>query len=168
NSIPYIENNCPDIIIMDIELPGINGIEATKQLKQKYPKLQILILTVYENSELVFQALCNGASGYLTKNIKPNEIISSLEQLVNGGAPMSIKIAKMVVESFQKNLNSILSNRELDVLRLLASGKSYKSIANTLCISLNTIKWHIRNIYDKLQVNNREDAIQKANDSKII
>ncbi|NER18330.1 response regulator transcription factor [Spongiivirga citrea] len=158
----------PVIVLMDIELPGMNGVEGTKKIKAKYPNINILIVTVYENSETVFNALCAGASGYLTKNATPQQITNALDEVMKGGAPMSIHIAKMVVQSFRKAPESILSDRETEVLSLLASGKSYKSVADTMFISVNTIRFHVKNIYDKLQVCSREDAIKKANDQRLI
>lgn len=158
----------PRIVLMDIELEKMNGVEGTKQIKNLRPKTDILIVTVYENSETVFNALCAGASGYLTKSITQNLLIKSMDEILRGGAPMSIQIAKMVVQSFRKSYNSILSERETEVLTLLASGKSYNSIAEALFISVNTIRFHIKNIYEKLQVCTREEAIEKANKNRLI
>ena len=168
SAIKVINKLKPDIVLMDVELPKMNGVEGTKIIKRMLPNTFIIMVTVYENSETVFNALCSGASGYLTKNTNPNQLINALEEVLEGGAPMSINIAKMVVQSFQKSLTSILSTRETEVLTLLAAGKSYISIANLLFISKNTIKFHIKNIYDKLQVNSREDAIDKANKERLI
>ena len=135
-----------DIYLMDIDLKGISGVEGTRQLKMKHPKAEFIMITVYENSDMVFDALCAGASGFLTKNIHPEELIHALQQAVDGGAPMSIKIAKMVVSSFQKKSSDIeLSKREKEVLQLLSEGKSYDAIAEHLFISKNTIKFHLKN-----------------------
>jgi DNA-binding NarL/FixJ family response regulator len=154
---------------MDIDLPGMNGVEGTKIIKQKLPNAIIIMVTVYENSEIVFNALCAGATGYLTKNLKPNDLINSLEEAMSGGAPMSIHIAKMVVSSFQKKNSTIqLSQREKEVLTLLATGNSYDSIGEKLFISKNTIKFHLKNIYLKLQVHSNIEAIQKANEENLI
>lgn len=158
----------PDVVLMDVELPKMNGVEGTKKIKELLPNTFIIMVTVYENSKTVFEALCAGASGYLTKNTSPDQLIDALEEVMSGGAPMSINIAKMVVQSFQKAPTSILSKRETEVLTLLAAGKSYKSIADLLFISKNTIKFHIKNVYDKLQVNSREDAIDKASKERLI
>lgn len=168
DALKNIKNDAPKIILMDIELPGINGIEGSKKIKALYPNIEILIVTVYENSETVFNALCAGATGYLTKTATVEQLVNAMDEALNGGAPMSIHIAKMVVNSFRKSADSILSDRETEVLTLLASGKSYKSIADSLFISINTIRFHIKNIYEKLQVCSREDAIQKANDQNLI
>ncbi|WP_378175859.1 response regulator [Aquimarina sp. SS2-1] len=158
----------PRIILMDIELPKMNGVLGTKKIKSLNPEIDILIVTVYENSETVFDALCAGASGYLTKNASKLQLVSALDEVLKGGAPMSIHIAKMVVQSFRKSPNTILSERETEVLTLLASGKSYNSVAKALFISVNTIRFHVKNIYEKLQVCTKEEAIQKANKDRLI
>ncbi|MGV6830546.1 MAG: response regulator [bacterium] len=168
DAISQLKNDKPKIILMDIELPGMNGVEGTKKIKTKYPEIEIIIVTVYENSETVFDALCAGASGYLSKNASRFELVTSLDEVLEGGAPMSINIAKMVVNSFRKSTSSILSERETEVLTLLASGKSYNSVAEALFISVNTIRFHVKNIYEKLQVNTKEEAISKANKDRII
>lgn len=163
-----LKHDNPRIVLMDIELPRMNGVEGTKKIKQINPNIDIVIVTVYENSETVFDALCAGASGYITKNTSQQQLTSALKEVIEGGAPMSINIAKMVVQSFRKSTNSILSDRETEVLTLLASGKSYNSVAETLFISVNTIRFHIKNIYEKLQVCTREEAIEKANRERLI
>lgn len=159
-----------DIFLMDIELPaGINGVEGTKLIKKELPNANIIMVTVFENSDFVFDALCAGASGYLTKSISPDELIGALNECVSGGAPMSIKIAKMVVSSFQVQPSKIeLSPREKEVLSLLSHGNTYDSIAEQLFISRNTIKFHLKNIYIKLQVNSNIEAIQKANKENLL
>jgi DNA-binding NarL/FixJ family response regulator len=169
DAIENLINDSPDIILMDIDLPGINGVEGTKIIKKKTPKVNIIMITVYENSEMVFDALCSGACGYLTKNLKPQELINALEEAVSGGAPMSINIAKMVVNSFQKKSSDIvLSEREKDVLTFLAEGNSYDSISEKLFISKNTIKFHLKNIYIKLQVHSNIEAVLKASKENLI
>jgi DNA-binding NarL/FixJ family response regulator len=168
-AIENLKSDRPNLVLMDIDLPGMNGVEGTKIIKQKLPNTIIIMVTVYENSEIVFNALCAGATGYLTKNLKPNDLINSLEEAMSGGAPMSIHIAKMVVSSFQKKNSSIqLSQREKEVLTLLAAGNSYDSIGEKLFISKNTIKFHLKNIYLKLQVHSNIEAIQKANEENLI
>ena len=167
-AIENLKEDSPDFVLMDVQLPLMNGVEATKIIKQKRPQTGIIMITVYENSETVFDALCAGATGYLTKNTTSSQLIDALEQANNGGAPMSIHIAKMVVSSFKKNVHADLSERELEVLNLLSKGKSYRSIAEQLFISTNTIKFHIKNIYDKLQVSSKEEAINKANNQNLI
>ncbi|MBD3723773.1 MAG: response regulator transcription factor [Flavobacteriaceae bacterium] len=168
NALEFFKEDLPDIVLMDIELPGMNGILCTKEIKKISPKTIVIMVTVYENSEIVFDALCAGASGYLTKNVTSDKMISALKESVAGGAPMSINIAKMVVQSFQKAPDSILTERETQVLTMLSQGSSYKSIALEYDISVNTIKYHIKNIYDKLQVHSKEEAIKEANNRKLI
>jgi len=158
----------PDIVLMDIELPGMNGIDGTKIIKKQYPEIEVLVITVHDDSDLVFQALVAGASGYITKNAPHNKILDAINEVAKGGAPMSSKIARMVVESFQRNQNSPLSPRETEVLELLAEGKSYSVIADELFIHKETVKSHIKNIYYKLQVNSKAAAIEIAKKNKLI
>jgi DNA-binding NarL/FixJ family response regulator len=153
---------------MDIELPGMDGIQGTKEIKKMLPKTKVIMVTVYENSRNVFDALCAGATGYLTKNTNSDKLIEALDELQAGGAPMSINIAKMVVESFKKAPDSVLTERETQVIEMLSQGSSYKSIALKLDISINTIKYHIKNTYDKLQVHSKEEAIKEASDRNLI
>lgn len=169
DAIINLKNDNATIFLVDIELPGINGVEGVKEIKKVLPNANIIMVTVYENSEIVFDALCAGATGYLTKNISPSEIIDALNEIMAGGAPMSIKIAKMVVNSFQKKPSKIeLSLREKEVLMLLSEGNSYDAIAEKLFISRNTIKFHLKNIYIKLQVNSNIEAVQKANRENLL
>lgn len=162
-ALPKIKQLQPDILLTDITLPGINGIEGIKQVKQLLPSVAIIVISVHENSQYVFNALCAGAVGYLTKNSGKQKVIESLQQLKQGGAPMSVNIARMVVESFQKKQHNELTERENEVLDLLSKGKSYASIANELFLSVNTIKTHVRNIYEKLQVSSKEELMSKFN-----
>lgn len=167
-AIKNVKEDAPDICLMDIELPGMNGIEAIPKIKVLSPNTQVVVVTVYENDDLVFKALCEGASGYLTKNMPPQKLIDSLKELENGGAPMSTNIARMVVSSFHKNRQSPLTARELEVLELLSSGKSYSTIADQLFVDKETVKSHIKNIYLKLEVHSKAEAIEKAKKSKYI
>lgn len=167
-AIKNIKKDRPDVILMDLELPGMNGIEAIRIIKKDNPSINLIVNTIYENSELVFQALVAGASGYITKNSNHSELLDAIEEVIKGGAPMSSKIAKMVVASFQKNPNSPLSPRETQVLELLAKGKSYSMIAQELFVTKETAKSHIKNIYAKLQVNSKSEAIAKATKEKLI
>ena len=167
-AIKNVKDDAPDICLMDIELPGMNGIEAIPNMKALSPGTQVVVVTVYENDDLVFKALCEGASGYLTKNMPPQKLIDSLKELENGGAPMSTNIARMVVSSFHKNRQSPLTARELEVLELLSSGKSYSTIADQLFVDKETVKSHIKNIYLKLEVHSKAEAIEKAKKSKYI
>ncbi|MGC1204686.1 MAG: response regulator transcription factor [Flavobacteriaceae bacterium] len=169
DAIENLKYDNANIFLVDIDLPGINGVEGTKQIKSILPNCHVIMVTVYENSDIVFDALCAGATGYLTKNVSPDDIIDALNEVISGGAPMSIKIAKMVVSSFQKKPSKIeLSPREKDVLILLSEGNSYDSIAEKLFISRNTIKFHLKNIYIKLQVNSNIEAVQKANKENLL
>jgi DNA-binding NarL/FixJ family response regulator len=163
-----LQSNNPQVILLDIELPGINGIEAIPKIKNLLPKTHILMLTVYDNEELVFKALTNGASGYLTKNSNTEKIVDAIQEVMDGGAPMSMNIAKIVIKSFHKNRNSPLTKRETEILEQIAEGKSRSKIAKDLFVDLETVKSHIKNIYSKLNVHSREDAIKQAKDNKYI
>ena len=167
-ALKHYKKDKPDIVIMDLELPGMHGIQAIAEIRKLDGKVDIIVNTIYENSDLVFQALCAGASGYITKNSSHSLLIEAIDEVVKGGAPMSSRIAKMVVNSFQKNLDSPLSNRETEVLELLAKGKSYSMIADELFVTRETAKSHIKNIYSKLQVNSKSEAIEKATQQKFI
>ncbi|MDX1942883.1 MAG: response regulator transcription factor [Saprospiraceae bacterium] len=168
DAIAAVESVRPDVLLMDIELPGINGIEGISRIKKIRPKTQVIVVTVYENDDLVFRALCEGAGGYLTKNMKPERLIEAIREIMEGGAPMSTNIARMVVSSFQKNHNSPLTARETEVLELLAQGKSYSSIAQELYVDKETIRTHIKNIYWKLEVHSKAEAIEKAKKERFI
>lgn len=167
-AIKFLDLLNPQIILMDIDLPGMSGIEGTAFIKKKKPTLKILIITVFENSEKVFEALCAGANGYLTKNSNQIKLVEAFDEIMHGGAPMSTNIARMVVESFskQKKIQNPLTDKENMVLTKLVEGKSYKSVSKELDISIDTVKFHIKNIYLKLQVNCKEDAIDRARENK--
>lgn len=157
----------PDVVIMDINLPGMSGVDCIRQIRAKCPKTQFMMFTVYEDSEQVFEALSVGANGYLLKNTKPEKIIEAVKELHEGGAPMTTGIARRVVHSFQKQTmpddeRAKLSARENDVLTHLAKGLLYKEIAQKLGISFGTVRQHIHNIYEKLHVQNKTEAINKA------
>ncbi|HTS45830.1 MAG TPA: response regulator transcription factor [Puia sp.] len=155
----------PDIVIMDINLPGMNGIECIKKVKPICPHTQFMMFTIYENDEKVFDALEAGASGYLLKKTPLSKIVESLVELHEGGAPMSMQIARKVIEKMQgdktKEDISVLTSREKEVLECLAKGWLYKEIANKLNITIGTVRQHIHNIYDKLHVQNRTEALNK-------
>jgi DNA-binding NarL/FixJ family response regulator len=161
-------NDKPNVVLMDIELPGMNGIEGIERAKKIYPHAQIIVVTVYENDDLVFKALCAGAGGYLTKNMPSQRLVEAIREIMGGGAPMSTNIARLVVASFQKNHNSPLSSRETEVLELLSRGKSYSNIAEGLFIDKETVRTHIKNIYWKLEVHSKAEAIEKAMKEKLI
>lgn len=158
----------PDVMLMDIELPGMSGIEGVKIIKDRYVKIDIIMLTVHEDLSLVFKALTAGACGYLDKSASEIKILDSIKEIYEGGAPMSYKIAKLVVSSFQKKPDSILTEREHDVLRLLCNGDSYKEIAYKLFISVGTVRHHIKNIYYKLHVHSKSEAVAKALKERIV
>lgn len=157
----------PDVILMDIELPGMNGIQGIKEVRKILPQVNIIVMTVHDNSEWVFEALVAGASGYITKTSNHIKIIEAINELAAGGAPMSGNIAKMVVQSFRRTIESPLTTRETEVLQMLAKGQSYKDIADTLFVHIETVKSHIKNIYFKLQVNNKAAAIEKGIKDKL-
>ncbi|WP_299435483.1 response regulator transcription factor [uncultured Aquimarina sp.] len=163
DALSKIEALCPDFIMIDITLPGMTGIEGIKEIKMILPEVAIIVVTVHENSKYVFDALCSGAVGYLTKSSGEERLLQALYQANDGGAPMSINIARMVVESFREKKFDQLTDRENEVLTLLAEGKSYAGIGEDLKVSLNTIKYHVRNIYEKLHVTSKEEAIKLHN-----
>ena len=168
-AIKHLNTDKPDIVLMDIELPGgMNGIKGAKVIKDKSPATDIIMVTVYEDSDLVFEALKSGASGYITKSANYRELLSALEEISKGGAPMSSKIARMVIDNFHVNPNSPLTKRETEILQLISEGKTYTQISEQLFISKETSKTHIKNIYAKLQVNCKSEAIAKANSEKLI
>lgn len=164
----HLQTDQPDVILMDIELPGMNGIEGIKRVKKINPKINIIVITVYDSDSMVFEALCAGAGGYLTKNMQPSRLLEAIRDIQEGGAPMSTGIARMVVSSFQRNRNSPLTPRETEVLELLAKGKSYSNIAGDLFVDKETIRTHIKNIYWKLEVHSKAEAIEKALKDKLI
>ena len=158
----------PDIVIMDINLPGMNGIECIRQVKDKSPGTQFMMFTVYENDDKVFEALKAGASGYLLKNTGLLQIAESVKELHEGGSPMSANIARKMVNLFRGDADKktpfldLLSPREKEILQLLAKGLLYKEIAEQLNITTGTVRIHIHKIYEKLHVQNRTEAINKA------
>lgn len=168
SAIKNINRDLPDIILMDIELPGISGIEGIKIIKKMYPEINIVAVTVHENEQIVFEALCAGASGYLTKNISPQKLIEAIKETIDGGASMSTNIAKLVISSFHKNYKSPLTPRETEVLQALSKGKTYTMIAAELHINKETVRSHIKNIYMKLEVNSKAEAIEVAVQNKLI
>jgi DNA-binding NarL/FixJ family response regulator len=165
-ALQYVSTLKPEIVLMDIDLPGMTGIEGTRAIKKLLPDTNIIIITVFENSERVFDALCAGASGYLTKNLKHTKLLEALEEVSTGGAPMSTNIARMVIDSFKKQKTNILTEKETEVLQKLVEGKSYKTIASEMFVKIDAVKYHIKNIYIKLQVGSKEEAIAKARENK--
>ncbi len=156
----------PDVVLMDVHLPGESGIACTAQLKEKLPDVQVIILTVYRNHELIFQALQAGACGYLLKRSSPEELLKAISEVLSGGAPMTSEIARMLVEAFQKKPASRtssdgLTQRESEILVLLSEGLSNKEIAERVKISYDTVRAHLRHIYEKLHVRGRTEAVRK-------
>jgi DNA-binding NarL/FixJ family response regulator len=156
----------PDVVLMDINLPGINGVECVRQLKQAVPEIQVMMLTVYEDTENIFNALAAGASGYMLKRTPRDELLDAIREVHRGGSPMTTHIARKVVQSFQRAAPAAsptenLSGREQEVLDCLAQGFLYKEIAEKLNISYETVHTYIRRIYEKLQVRTRTEAVAK-------
>ena len=162
SALKWLDNEIPDVVLMDIGLPGISGIDAIKKIKLKYTSLDVLVLTIHENDEYVFDALCAGATGYLTKDIPPSKILDGIKEVYEGGAPMSSQIARMVIGSFKLKPAPELTDRESEVLTHLCDGASYKMIADNLFISEETVRKHIKNIYKKLEVHSKSEAVAKA------
>jgi DNA-binding NarL/FixJ family response regulator len=163
-----LEEINPDLILMDIGLPGMSGIEGIKEAKIIFPDILILMLSVYEDNDNIFDALCAGACGYLIKKTPPARLIEAINEAYNGGSPMSANIARKVVSYFNNNVQRSessdiqLSDREIQILTNLSRGNSYKIIADTVCISIDTVRYHIRNIYKKLHVHSQSEAVAKA------
>ena len=158
----------PDIVLMDIELPGINGIQGTRMIREKYPNVEVIMVTVHEDNEFVYKALKAGASGYITKSSNYHELLTALNEIAKGGAPISSHIARRIVEDFHVSHDSPLSKRETQVLSLISQCKTYTQISEELLISKQTAKTFIKNIYSKLQVNSKSEAVAKATRQKLI
>ncbi|HEV8084207.1 MAG TPA: response regulator transcription factor [Chitinophagaceae bacterium] len=156
----------PDVVLMDIDMPGKNGIESLKEIKESFPKVQVMMLTVFEDRENIFEAICSGATGYLLKNSSPELISKSIKEVVQGGAPMAPVIARKILQLFQKpeksNASFQLTLHEQQVLKLLVDGLSYKMIAAKLNIVIDTVRFHIKRIYYKLHVHSAPEAVAKA------
>ena len=169
-----IEETKPDVVLMDIEMPGINGIEAVLLIKGKSPHIKILMETIFEEDDKIFQSICNGAEGYILKNTPPDEILNSIKEIYEGGAPMTPAIALKVMRMFKENLSSgkddsfNLTAREKEILKFLVEGMSYKMIADASFISIETVRGHIKNIYEKLHVHSKGEAVAKAIKGKIV
>ena len=165
-AVEALPRDCPDVILMDINLPGMNGVECVRRLKQLAPACQVIMLTVYEDTENIFNALAAGASGYLLKRTPRAEVLDAIREVNRGGSPMTTHIARKVVQSFQQPGGSSqstegLSPREQEVLDCLSKGFLYKEIADKLGISYETVHTYIRRIYEKLQVRTRTEAVAK-------
>ncbi len=166
-----IEEETPDVILMDIGLPGKSGIECVQMIKEQYPRVEILMVTVYSDEEKVFQSIRNGAVGYILKNISSDKLLEAIKEAYRGGAPMSPEIARKVIGYFRtgdrSELTAPLSQREVEVLQCLIDGYSYKSIADKLFISVHTVRFHLHNIYEKLHVRSRAELVAKTVNKKV-
>jgi DNA-binding NarL/FixJ family response regulator len=167
NVVSEIGSALPDVILMDIGLPNISGIEGVRTVKTHFPAIQILMFTVFDDDEKIFDAIRAGASGYLLKKTPPSEIIDAIRELFHGGAPMTSSIARRVIQSFQATPSSIIEDyqltvRENEILYSLVDGLSYKKIADKYCVSISTIRTHICNIYNKLHVNSKAEAVARV------
>jgi DNA-binding NarL/FixJ family response regulator len=167
DALAQISRELPDVVLSDIGLPGMDGIEGIKIMKERYPKMLILMLTVYDDDDRIFDALCAGACGYLLKRTSPTRLLESLKESVTGGAPMSPEVATRVISLFRdirppERADYELTPHETRLLKLLVDGHNYTTSAQELNVSINTIKFHMRNIYDKLQVHSKSEAVAKA------
>jgi DNA-binding NarL/FixJ family response regulator len=169
-----IEKSKPDVIVMDIEMPGISGIEGVKLAKEYFPDIKILMETIFDDDEKIFNSICAGAEGYILKNTAPVEILSAIKEIYEGGSPMTPTIANRVLKmvktqrtSDSKNIFN-LTDREKEILSCLVEGMSYKLIADECTISIDTVNVHIKNIYKKLQVHSKSEAVAKAIKGKIV
>ncbi|TAL47408.1 MAG: response regulator transcription factor [Chitinophagaceae bacterium] len=174
NLMKNIEDTKPDVVLMDIEMPGINGIEAVRILREKYPDLKILMQTIFEDNEKIFNSILAGASGYILKNTSPSRFLDFIKETYEGGAPMSPSVATKVLkivtsQSPSANVNTFnLSDREKEILACLVKGMSYKLIADACFISIDTVRGHIRNIYEKLHVHSKGEAIATAIKDRLV
>ncbi len=163
----------PDILLLDIHLPGMLGSDGVKLFREKFPTMQVLMLTVYAEQDKIFESICNGACGYLLKKTPPAKLLEAIREAHEGGAPMSPEIARKVVMLFQntrqpEKIEEQLTQQEVKLLQLLADGHGYQSAAGQLNISINTVRNYIRSIYDKLHVHSKNEAVSKALRSGII
>jgi len=163
----------PDVALVDIGLPGMSGIEGVSRLKERYPQLQVLILTVYGDDERIFEAMCAGACGYLLKKTPPARLLECLREVVRGGAPMSPEVARRIVELFRQfrppqQATHHLSPQEARLLKLLGEGHHYKTAAAEMSLSVHTVRFHLRHIYTKLEVHSKSEAVAKALRDRLI
>lgn len=172
-AIPKIGARIPDVLLSDIGLPGMDGIEGIKILKERFPQMTVLMLTVYDDDERIFDALCAGASGYLLKRTPPAQLMENIRESVSGGAPMSPEVASRVIKLFREirppeKIDHDLTPHETRLLKLLVEGHNYTTAAEELGVSFNTIKFHMRHIYEKLQVHSKSEAVAKALQDRIV
>ncbi len=168
-----VKSDRPDVVLSDIGLPGMSGIDGIKILKEQYPQLVILMLSVYDDDERIFDALCAGASGYLLKHTPPLRLLESLREAVTGGAPMSPEIAMKVITLFRdirppERVDYELTPHETRLLKLIVEGHNYTTAAETLGVKYSTIKFHMQNIYGKLQVHSKSEAVAKALKNRLV
>ena len=168
-----IRHRTPDVVLSDIGLPGMNGIEGIRQIREKFPDMTILMLSVYQDDDRIFHALCAGAVGYLLKKTPPTKILESLREAVAGGAPMSPEVARKVITIFKdfrppEEVDYDLTPHEVRILKLLVEGHSYKTAAARLSVTPSTISFHLKNIYEKLQVHSKSEAVAKALQYRLI
>ena len=168
NAVEQVKKYDPDVILMDIDLPQVSGIEAVKLIKKRFAYVDILMLTVFDDDERVFESIKAGATGYLLKKTSPARIIDAIREVFEGGAPMSPSIARRVMQNLHNRPNHVdkisqLSNRELQILQILVEGKSYKMVADTCEITIETVRTHIKRIYEKLQVHSVTEAVATYN-----
>lgn len=167
-----IEALRPDVVLMDINIPGVDGIEAVRIIKELFSQVQVCMQTVFEDEDKIFASLCNGASGYILKSSPPEKVIQAIREVADGGSFFSSSVARKVLKSFQDSpapgVFIQLSDREKEVLRMLVDGLSYKLIADKACISYETVHSHIKNIYEKLHVKSKGEAVAKAIKHKLI
>lgn len=166
-AIPGIERAAPDVVLADIGLPGMSGIEGVRRIRESTPSAQILMLTVYSDNDHIFEAICAGASGYLLKDTPPARLLDALRELRAGGAPMTPEVALKTVTMFRKiapprDPSHRLSPREMGVLELFSEGHSYKTAAAALDVSIDTVRFHVRHIYEKLHVHSKSEAVREA------
>lgn len=168
-----IGHQLPDVALLDIGLPGMSGIEGLKILKERYPNLLLLILSVYDDDERIFDAMCAGAVGYLLKKTPPSKLLESLKEAVGGGAPMSPEVARRVITLFREirppeRADYDLTPHEIRLLKLFVKGHNYKTAAKELDVTVHTISFHLRNIYEKLQVHSKSAAVAKALENRLV
>lgn len=173
NVVQEVTSLQPDVILMDIDMPGTNGIQGLKLVRQQHSDVKILMLTVFDDNKNVFEAVKNGANGYLLKKTPPAKLLEYIQEAHTGGAPMSSSIATQVLRMFSElhseaSSNYYLSEREKQVLQLLVNGYSYKMIAAEIFISIDTVRSHIKKIYEKLHVNSKSEAVAKAFKDRIV
>lgn len=168
SAIKSVSKDPPDVLMMDIELPGMSGVEGVQKIKAAQPGIDIIMLTIHKDDDLVFQSLSLGATGYMLKDSQPDDILRAIRDVRNGGSPMSSQIARRIVVSFRKAEESPLTKRETEVLEKLCEGHSYKMIGADLFVSEETIHFHIKNIYQKLQVHSKSEAVAKAFRDRLI